>query len=117
MTSEFVILGNQLRSYFDNGPDDESGAEVRTAWDEFTAAAQRLGRSVTSAFQDEDVQEGAKQAFGTLIDAVGRSVQDAGVTFPWAETGDGSPDDPSGDESAASDDGRSAPDERESDET
>ena len=83
VTAGFVDLGTRLRGYFDAVPDDEAGDEMRSAWTEFTEAAQRLGRSVTTAFQDEEVQEGAKKAFGTLIDAVGKTVRDAGEQFSW----------------------------------
>ena len=97
LRSGFVDLGNRLRSYFDTAPDDEAGNEMQDAWGEFTSAAQRLGRSVTSAFQDQEVQDGAKNAFSSLVDAVGKSVSEAGVEFPWQK--------PSSDEQPAEDDG------------
>ncbi len=89
VTAGFVDLGNKLRSYFDSVPDDEATDAMQTAWHDFTDAAQRLGRTVTNAFQDEEVQEGAKNAFNNLIDAVGTSVREAGAGFPWTrEAGD-----------------------------
>ena len=92
VTTGFVELGNRLRTFFDAASDDEAGNEIRNAWGEFTIAAQRLGRSMTSAFQDEEVQEGAKNAFGSLIDAVGQSVREAGVQFSWTSEDEPEPD-------------------------
>ena len=83
VTAGFIDLGTRLRTYFESTPDDETNDEIHNAWSEFTDAAHRLGRSVTTAFQDDEVQEGAKRAFGTLIDAVGQTVRDAGAEFPW----------------------------------
>lgn len=94
VTAGFVDLGNKLRSYFDSVPDDEASDAMQSAWHDFTEAAQRLGRTVTTAFQDEDVQEGAKTTFNSLIDAVGTSVRDAGAAFPWTGGPGEPPDDP-----------------------
>lgn len=81
VTAGFVDLGTRLRTYFASVPDESADEEMQDAWSEFTTAAQRLGRSVTSAFQDEDVQDSVKQAFGTLVDAVGTTVRDASDRF------------------------------------
>lgn len=93
VTSGFVDLGNRLRTYFETSPEDETGNEagneVSNAWGEFTDAAHRLGRTVASALEDEDIQEDAKRAFNSLVDAVGRSVREAGVQFPWESTSEG----------------------------
>ena len=88
VTAGFVNLGTRLRTYFEAVPDEDANDEMRTAWGEFTDAAQRLGRSVTSAFQDEEVQDGAKRAFSTLVDAVGQTVRDAGADFQWSRSED-----------------------------
>ncbi len=101
VTTGFVDLGTRLRDFFDSAPDEEDNDEMRSAWDDFTDAAQRLGRSVTTAFQDEEVQEGAKRAFGTLVDAVGKTVREAGGQFSW---GDSEESDPPESPAAAEDD-------------
>lgn len=89
VTSGFIDLGNRLRTYFETAPEDEAGNEVSNAWGDFTDAAHRLGRTVASALEDEDIQEDAKRAFSSLVDAVGRSVREAGVQFPWESTPEG----------------------------
>jgi hypothetical protein len=104
VTAGFVDLGARLRNFFESAPDEEANEEMKGAWSDFTSAAQRLGRSVTEAIRDEDVQKGVKSAFRNLVDAVGTTVRDAGGKFTW------SPDESNPDESdpASTDNGEGA---------
>ena len=89
VTTGFVDLGTRLRTFFEGAPDTETGDEMRTAWAGFSEAAKGLSVSVTAAFQDSEVQESAKNAFGTLVDAIGMSVRQAGDHFQRDSDEDG----------------------------
>jgi hypothetical protein len=100
VTVGFVDLGTRLRTFFEGAPDTNASDEIRTASVDFSESAKRLGVLVTNAFEDTGVQEGAKKAIGTLIDAIGLSVRQAGSQYQWGASTDDTSDDSTGEASS-----------------
>ena len=78
----FAELGDLLRSGFADPEKEGSRDELRQAWSGFVTAAQGLGQAVATAVNDPEIRAGAKQTFGSLVDAIGATVRDvaAGTT-------------------------------------
>ena len=77
----FAELGDLLRSGFSES-DDGQGApreELRQAWSGFVTAAQGLGQALATTVNDPELRVGAKQAFGSLVDAISATVRNAAV--------------------------------------
>ena len=74
----FAELGDLLRSGFTNPEDRDSSTreELRQAWSGFVVAAQGLGQAMATTVNDPEIRAGAKQAFGSLVDAIGATVRD-----------------------------------------
>ena len=74
----FAELGDLLRSGFADSDDRDSSVreELRQAWSGFVIAAQGLGQALATTVNDPEIRAGAKQAFGSLVDAIGTTVSD-----------------------------------------
>lgn len=73
----FAELGDLLRSEFAGKGKEGSREELRRAWSGFVTAAQGLGQALATTVNDPEIRSGAKQAFGSLVDAIGATVKDA----------------------------------------
>ena len=71
----FAELGDLLRSGFTDREEEGSREELRQAWNGFVSAVQGLGQAVAVTVNDPEIRAGAKQAFGSLVDAIGTTVQ------------------------------------------
>lgn len=72
----FAELGDLLGSRLTDPEKEGSGEELRQAWNGFVTAAQGLGQAVATTVNDPEVRTGAKQALGSLVDAIGTTVRD-----------------------------------------
>ncbi len=73
----FAELGGLLGSGLVD--DKEAGGstreELRRSWGGFVSAAQGLGQALAATARDPEVRKGAKEAFGSLVDAVEATVR------------------------------------------
>lgn len=76
----FGDLGSKLRGFYDEAADDTETAsdEMRDAVQTFVAAAERVGKTIQEAFGDPEVQETAKSAFNSLINALTDTFRETG---------------------------------------
>lgn len=90
----FAELGGLLGSGLtdDKNKEGPSWEELRQAWGDFVFAAQGLGQALSTTVRDPEVRKGAKDAFGSLVDAVGATVRSAAARAR--------PDQTAGDEAA-----------------
>ena len=75
----FAELGGLLGSGLVD--DKEAGGsareELRRSWGGFVSAAQGLGQALAATARDPEVRKGAKEAFGSLVEAVEATVRNA----------------------------------------
>ena len=72
----FAELGDLLRSGLEDPEKEGSREDLRQAWNGFVTAAQGLGQALATTVNDPEIVAGAKQAFGSLVDAIGTTVRD-----------------------------------------
>ena len=102
----FAELGGLLGSGLtdDKSRDGPSWEELRQAWGDFVFAAQGLGQALSTTVRDPEVRKGAKEAFGSLVDAVGATVRSAAARArPDQTAGDEAADTLADDEAGADD--------------
>lgn len=102
----FAELGGLLGSGLtdDKSKDGPSWEELRQAWGDFVFAAQGLGQALSTTVRDPEVRKGAKEAFGSLVDAVGATVRSAAARArPDQTAGDEAADTLADDEAGADD--------------
>lgn len=102
----FAELGGLLGSGLtdDKNKDGPSWEELRQAWGDFVFAAQGLGQALSTTVRDPEVRKGAKEAFGSLVDAVGATVRSAAARArPDQTAGDEAADTLADDEAGADD--------------
>lgn len=102
----FAELGGLLGSGLtdDKNKDGPSWEELRQAWGDFVFAAQGLGQALSTTVRDPEVRKGAKEAFGSLVDAVGATVRSAAARArPDQTAGDEAADTLTDDEAGAGD--------------
>lgn len=76
----FAELGDLVRSGFKGAGKEGSKEELRQAWSGFITATQGLGQAVATSVNDPKLKAGAKQAFGSLVDAIGKTAKDMAAT-------------------------------------
>lgn len=77
VSTGFAELGDLLRSGFTDPENRESSREeLRQAWSGFVTAAQGLRQALATTVNDPEIRAGAKQALGSLVDAIGTTVRD-----------------------------------------
>lgn len=73
----FSELGDLLRSGLIDANNGESPREaLRQAWNGFVTASVGLGQALAATVNDPEIRAGAKDAFGSLVDAIGTTVRD-----------------------------------------
>ena len=79
LSTGFAELGDLLRSGLTDLSDRDGPAreELRQAWNDFAAASQRLALALATTVRDPELRAGARQALGSIVDAVGTAARNA----------------------------------------
>ena len=79
LSTGFAELGDLLRSGLTDLSDRDGPAreELRQAWSDFAAASQRLALALATTVRDPELRTGARQALGSIVDAVGTAARNA----------------------------------------
>ena len=76
---KFSNLGDEFKKHQKTeGDEPHSGEAVKEAFDAVTSSLERFVSSLGSAMKDEDVQQQAKAAATSIVDALGVTVEDLG---------------------------------------
>lgn len=82
---KFSNLGDEFKKHQKMEEDEpHSGEAVKEAFDAVTSSLERFVSSLGSAMKDEDVQQQAKAAATSIVDALGVTVEDLGVELKKA---------------------------------
>ena len=79
LSTGFAELGDLLRSGLTDLSDRDGPAreELRLALNDFAAASQRLALALATTVRDPELRAGARQALGSIVDAVGTAARNA----------------------------------------
>ena len=79
LSTGFAELGDLMRSGLTDISDRDGPAreELRQAWSDFAAASQRLALALATTVRDPELRSGARQALGSIVDAVGTAARNA----------------------------------------
>ena len=102
LSTGFAELGDLLRSGLTDLSDRDGPAreELRQAWSDFAAASQRLALALATTVRDPELRAGARQALGSIVDAVGTAARNA--------AGRARPERPEGEQAQEAEDGATA---------
>ena len=103
LSTGFAELGDLLRSGLTDLSDRDGPAreELRQAWSDFAAASQRLALALATTVRDPELRAGARQALGSIVDAVGTAARNA--------AGRARQEQPEGGQAQEEEDGEAAP--------
>lgn len=87
----FAELGGLLGSGLvdDKDAGGSTREELRRSWGGFVSAAQGLGQALAATARDPEVRKGAKEAFGSLVEAVEATVRSAAARARPGQTAGG----------------------------
>ncbi len=82
--SKFSSLGKSFKKHYDETEESPSSDEVKQAWDTVTDGLERLFGSVGDAIRDDEVKVQAKEAVGSVVDALSATFSELGVELKRA---------------------------------
>lgn len=106
LSTGFAELGDLLRSGLTDLSDRDGPAreELRQAWSDFAAASQRLALALATTVRDPELRTGARQALGSIVDAVGTAARNAAARARLERAGGGEDQEAEGGAAPADDD-------------